>query len=255
MESETVRMQAPVLRRPMALTPAELGALELGLATLRLELPPNEAAVAVSARDRVVKIATSLDKHQRGLATHVVREAPSEAERNQLSLLRTALAARKKARLQYRTGGAAKANSRTVHPYGLINIRGMWYLLAYCDKAASIRIFRLDRMAGVAVLDDAAVIPKTLDLKAALVDGRALVNHSADVLRVRYGKDIARWIREEYDVKEQRDGSVVVEHPLLDDAWAVRHVLGYGAEAVVLEPPRIREMVTARLKAMLAPSR
>lgn len=255
MESHTVRMQAPVLRRPMALSPAELGALELGLAALQLELPPHEAAVATSARNRVVKIATSLDKHQRGLDTHAVREVPSEAERNQLSLLRTALSTKKKARLQYRTGGAAQANARTVHPYGLINIRGMWYLLAYCDKADSIRIFRLDRMAGVVVLSDDAVIPKNLDLKAALVDGRALVNRTADVLGVRYSKDIARWIREEYDTKEQRDGSVTVDHPLLDDAWAVRHVLGYGPDAVVLEPPRIRELVMARLRAMLAPSR
>jgi proteasome accessory factor C len=253
-ESERVQMFAPVLRRPMALTSAEVGALELGLATLRLELPPHEAAIAESARARIVKAATLLDRHQRGLETHAVRGTASDVERTHLSVLREAFKSQRKVRLQYRTGGALQANTRSVHPYGLINFRGTWYLLAHCEIANSIRIFRVDRMAGVTVLEEPATVPSNLDLKATLTDGQAMVGRAADVVRVRYSKDVARWIREDYQVKEQKDGSVVVDHPLLDDGWAVRHVLHYGPTAEVLSPPRIRALIADRLAAILSTS-
>jgi predicted DNA-binding transcriptional regulator YafY len=41
---------------------------------------------------------------------------------------------------------------------------------------------------------------------------------------------------------------VAVEYPAADPAWVVRHVLGYGPDAEVLEPEPLRETVkeTAR---------
>ncbi|MEC4629881.1 WYL domain-containing protein, partial [Bacillus safensis] len=35
---------------------------------------------------------------------------------------------------------------RTVHPYGLVNISGIWYIVAHCLLRKQIRNFRLDRM-------------------------------------------------------------------------------------------------------------
>ena len=46
------------------------------------------------------------------------------------------------------------------------------------------------------------------------------------------------------------DGSLVMEHPLADPDWAVRHVLQYGPDATVLDPPEIREAICRRLEAM-----
>jgi predicted DNA-binding transcriptional regulator YafY len=135
-----------------------------------------------------------------------------------------------------------------VHPYGLVYAGGRWFLIGFCDKVSSIRIFRLDRMISVAVLDDAADIPVDLDVEGKLRGGRAMVGSSEEVLRVSYSPRIARWIAEHGEVESQMDGSVIVEHPLLDDDWAVRHVLQYGADAVVLAPERMRQAVVARLR-------
>jgi putative protein kinase ArgK-like GTPase of G3E family len=44
---------------------------------------------------------------------------------------------------------------------------------------------------------------------------------------------------------------VVVRYPLADRAWAVRHVLQYGADAVVLAPASVRAAVEAVLTAAL----
>jgi predicted DNA-binding transcriptional regulator YafY len=43
----------------------------------------------------------------------------------------------------------------------------------------------------------------------------------------------------------------VVEHPLADMDWAVRHVLQYGPDVDVLEPVEVREKVCERLAGAL----
>ena len=62
--SDTVQLESTLFRRPMGLTPGELGALELGLAALARELPPHEAAVASRARERMAEASTGLGANQ-----------------------------------------------------------------------------------------------------------------------------------------------------------------------------------------------
>jgi predicted DNA-binding transcriptional regulator YafY len=66
-------------------------------------------------------------------------------------------------------------------------------------------------------------------------------------MRVRYAPSVAKWIAERERVKLEADGSAVIEHPLRDEKWAVRHLLQYGPEAEVLGPDRIREALREAL--------
>jgi predicted DNA-binding transcriptional regulator YafY len=66
-------------------------------------------------------------------------------------------------------------------------------------------------------------------------------------MKVRYSPRIAQWIAEREEGETANDGSFVVDHPLADHDWAVRHVLQYGPEAEVLEPESVRAAVKVRL--------
>jgi predicted DNA-binding transcriptional regulator YafY len=44
----------------------------------------------------------------------------------------------------------------------------------------------------------------------------------------------------------------VIDHPLADTDWAVRHVLQYGPDVTVLEPAAVREEVVRRLSRILS---
>ena len=46
------------------------------------------------------------------------------------------------------------------------------------------------------------------------------------------------------------DGSLMLDHPLADTDWAVRHVLQYGPDAEVLEPAAVREEIVRRLEGL-----
>jgi predicted DNA-binding transcriptional regulator YafY len=70
-------------------------------------------------------------------------------------------------------------------------------------------------------------------------------------MRVRYSPRIARWIAEREGVEPDADGSLTLEHPLLDVQWGVRHVLQYGPDAEVVEPADVREEIARRLGALV----
>lgn len=248
---DTVQLESNLLRRPMGLSPDELVALELGLAALEQELPPHEAKVAASARQRVCRAATVASVESDGAATHAASFNASDRDGAHLSLLRTAIAERKKAAIRYRSAAAEGESDRAVHPHGLVFARGRWYLVGHCELVSDIRIFRLDRMTAVTLLTDEAEVPESLDFADRFDDGRVLSRNAEERLRVSYSPRIARWIAEGEQVSPQLDGSVVVEHPLLDDEWAVHHVLQYGPDATVLSPARIQVMLRERLAGIL----
>jgi predicted DNA-binding transcriptional regulator YafY len=59
-------------------------------------------------------------------------------------------------------------------------------------------------------------------------------------------------IAEREGVELDSDGSLAMDHPLADVQWGVRHVLQYGPDAEVLEPPEVREELARRLSGLVA---
>jgi predicted DNA-binding transcriptional regulator YafY len=69
-------------------------------------------------------------------------------------------------------------------------------------------------------------------------------------LRIRYSPRVARWIAEREGVPCDADGGLEVAYPLADDGWAVRHVLQYGPDAVIVAPDAVRARVLALLETL-----
>lgn len=247
---DAVRVRSPHFHRPMRLTLAELAALELGLVMMERERPPEEVGPIETARTALRAVITKLpveSEHE------VVRDgaAAPVIDPALLTKLRRAAHLRRKVELAYQGGSARGSSSRTVCPYGLVATHGMWYLVAHCEQGDGLRFFRADRITGAEVLADQFKLPENFSLDAVLQDGMAFRAEQATVLRVKYSPRIARWIAERAGVPLAEDGSLVLEHPLADIGWAVRHVLQYGPDAEVLAPPEVRSEVLRRLAELL----
>ena len=256
-DRESVQLHSHHFRRPMGLTRGEWRALELGLAMQQQELPADRQAIAEAARRRIRKAALALRDASDPHTTPPPRGAaltPAEVSTRQagaLLRLRRAIRRQRAVVLRYRSAHADAVSERTVHPYGLLFARGHWFLVAHCERAGEVRVFRADRMAAVTVGSVAFQPPAPgFSLEGALADGRVLLTASPDLLRVRYAPRIARWILEREGGEPEPDGAVIREYPLADEAWAVRHVLQYGPDAEVLAPERVRMAVRARLEAI-----
>jgi len=126
----------------------------------------------------------------------------------------------------------------------------MWYIVAHCESNAALRFYRIDRITSVTPTDEEYGIPDDFRLEAVLRDGRPLSGEPQGVMRVRYGPRIARWIAEREGKTPDEDGSLVMDHPIHDPHWALRHLMQYGPDAEVLAPDSLRHAMVRQLEAM-----
>ena len=250
-EPDRVSVRTDHFHRPMRLTRRELAALELGLAMLRGERPPDEHRAIDSARRRLDAVVAELPDDADGepgagrFGAPLVAAGEDPAHR---ALLRSAIEESLKVRIAYQKADAREPAARTVCPHALVYARGMWYLVAHCEEGG-LRFFRLDRVHAVEVLDEG--FEKSTEWPAdELPAGPMFRAEEAGTVTIRYAPAIARWIAEREGREPEADGGLTVEHPCADVEWAVRLVLQYGPDAEVLGPGAVREAVRKRLAAM-----
>lgn len=250
--ADTVQLQTPAghFRRPMALTRTELQAVELGLAILAQELPPDEHAVLDGARNRLQKALATLPASEPDAAlTHAAGFGDeSEATRHIRRELQSCIRERRIATISYRAATQAEDGERRVYPLGIVWSRGHWYLVAWCERSAGLRVFRFDRIAAAHGGTERFRALDGFALDHVIREGRVLVGDAGTPMRVRYAARIARWIAEREGTPLEADGSTVVTHEAITEDWAVRHVLRYGPDAEILEPASLRAAVVARLR-------
>lgn len=233
--------------RPLRLTTDEAVALVVALRTL-LELPglaerdavgralAKVAAAAGSAGERVTPVALSVDAREQALA--VVRDG---------------LERHRALHLHYYVPTRDERTERTVDPMRLLLVDGHWYLEAWCRRAEGVRLFRLDRVDDVRVLDEAAAPPPQAQERD--VDhGVYQPGPDAATVRLRLRRT-ARWVAEYYpveDVEETGDGGLRVTLRTADPAWARRLVSSLGGAAAVEEPAELAVAIAADARAALA---
>lgn len=245
--ADSASMTVSEFHRPMRLTMPELCALELGLVMLRLERTPTEQQAIDRALARLREAISRLPAND---AHEGLREASllNATDTHQLALLRSAVRTHRVVRIRYRAGGATESAVRDLHPHALVHAEQMWYVVTVGSDNA-LRHYRLDRMESVEVLDE-EFEPDRSVLERVMSTGRAFASETERRMTVWYSPRIARWVAERAGAPLAEDGSLTLEHPVADDAWAVRHVLQYGPEAEVFGPPVLRELILDRLEAM-----
>lgn len=164
-----------------------------------------------------------------------------------LAPLTRAIHARNEVTFEYVTSGRDAPESRRVRPHELLSHRGQWYLQAWCLTRQDDRLFRVDRMQGLAVTDT---------LFQPREGARAEVPNPARVdaaVRVRFTRLVAPYVRERFgeEARLLADGGVEVRVAGDNERWLTQWVLSFGGEAEVLEPPSARAAVARAAKAVL----
>ncbi len=246
-EGDVVSMTANHFHRPMRLTMPELCALELGLTMVRRERTPGEQAPIDRALERLRRTISQVPTNDRHEGTRHGDLYAAGADEH-LPALRGAIGDGRRVSLTYRAGAATESRTRTVNPHSLVFAEQMWYLVAAVEEE-TLRFFRLDRVESVTVLDERHERSEAARARLQLHEtGRAFASSTDRRMTVRYSPRIARWVAEREAMPLDADGSLTMEHPVADDAWAIRHVLQYGPDAEVLEPAEMREMVLMKLR-------
>ncbi|MGI5346845.1 helix-turn-helix transcriptional regulator [Streptomyces sp. CA-250714] len=147
-------------------------------------------------------------------------------------------------RVRYRHSGRTTLRTYTLDPYGLVSKAGTWYLVA--DHKRTPRLFRTDRLSQVSVLEAEARRRPGMELPQVWQDLRREVEDREEGVRI-----TVRIHRERLDMVTRIAGYYFTGPPVPEpgtDEWlrvefaypvakAVRHLLQFGADIQVLDPP------------------
>jgi proteasome accessory factor C len=136
----------------------------------------------------------------------------------------------------------------------LLFVDGRWYLEAWCRRAEGMRLFRLDRVDDVEVLDEPAAPPPQAHERD-VEGGVYQPEPGSPVVRLRLARN-ARWLADYYPVEQvtpvdDPPGGLAVAVRTTDLAWARRLVASLGGAALVDEPAELAGQVAADARAAL----
>jgi predicted DNA-binding transcriptional regulator YafY len=241
---------ADTIARPLRLGVDEVLALLVGLRMLAA-LPGLQDRAAL---DRAITKLQSVAGTAAGRAgDHVAVEVDVAAEETVLTACRQALAEGRRLHLRYYVPGRDETTRRDVDPMRLAIAEGRTYLEGWCHRAEAVRLFRLDRVVSVEVLEVPAAVPpqaEPLDL-----DHGLFRPGPDDLVATLDLRPAGRWVPEYYpceDTTELPDGGLRVRLRTPDPQWLCRLALRLGPTARVVDPPQLVAAVRAEAAAALA---
>lgn len=180
--------------------------------------------------------------------------ARSVGSESALATLLSAIGASQVVTFTYRSGAASTAATRTLEPWGVVTHRGRWYVVGHDRDRAATRTFRLSRISDVTAVGDpgAVSVPADTDLQTIVTTAvESAAGSDGRTARIWVAADRAAGLRRlaTHAAGHDHDGESgdVLEIEIRSMSTLARMALGAGADAVVLSPPELRDMVIASL--------
>jgi proteasome accessory factor C len=240
---------ADYLSRPLRLGTDEALALVVALRTLAaLPGSPERGAVdrAVAKLERAAGAAA-----EQAAAVRV--EVDGDAVAEVAATVRRALDEKRRLHLSYWVPGRDETTERDVDPMRLALADGRLYVEGWCHRAESVRLFRLDRVADVSLLDVPAEVPpqaRSRDLSAGIFQPSP-----DDVLVTLELGPAGRWVADYYPcetVEEIGRDRLRVTLRVADPRWIRRLCLRLGGTGRIVDPPDLADAVFGDAAAALA---
>ena len=244
---------ADSIARPLRLGVDEAVTLMVGLRALR-DVP------GLGERDAVDRALAKLEDAAGAAAAPASRVRAEMADESSAELLtraRRAIADHRRLHLRYLVPARDEATERDVDPMRVVGLDGRWYLEGWCHRAEDTRMFRMDRVEELVVLDVDGTPPpgaRERDLSEGIFrPGR---DDLVVTLRLLPG---ATWVADYYPVESAEEvppeegGGLVVRVRTADTTWLRRLVWRLGGRGAVLDPPEVVAEVHDGAREALAP--
>ena len=137
-----------------------------------------------------------------------------------------------------------KVNQRTVHPLGLKESKGSWYLVGVDQKDSNLKTFGLDRMRNIEVSKQSFKQQYTFQIDGLFQDSFGIMmpnNGLPQTVRLQFNYERGQYIKayplhHSQKLIAETDTSVTIEVHVYITYDFVRELLSYGNEVVVESP-------------------
>ncbi len=246
---EIVVSQAESIGRPLRLAIDEASALLVALRMLA-EVPGIEDR---SALTRLIAKLEAAAGEAASVSAQVAVQVDYHNGDRYADQIRSALERGRRVHLRYYVPGRDEATERDVDPMRLLLVEGRPYLEGWCLRAEGVRLFRLDRVLSLDVLDVPSAPPP--EAEHVDVDSGLFRPSESDVLVELELSAEGRWVAEYYpceSVTELADGRTRVALRTPDTGWVRRLALRLGEDGRVVAPESLVAEVRAAASEALA---
>lgn len=169
-------------------------------------------------------------------------------EQDRFSKIRDAIINKNVISFDYVNGNGDRS-SRSTEPVKLIFNAYTWYLIAYCLKRNSHRMFRLSRIKNV-------LITNRHFIEREIQEYEKQGGYHAPLfeLKLRCDGKVLNRLYDTFDgeyISKNDDGSYNLSVTIPEEEWIYGYILSFGSHAEVLEPEHIREIIKTHAKEIL----
>jgi proteasome accessory factor C len=246
---EIVVSEAEAIGRPLRLGVDEASALLIALRMLS-ELPDVGDRPALARTIAKLEAAAGAAA---GPSAQVAVQVDDVAAQAAVAAVSDALSRGRRVHIRYYVPGRDEATERDVDPMRLVVSEGWSYLEGWCRRADAVRLFRLDRILAIEVLDSTSDVPASAEHRD--VDLGLFRPSAEDVHVVLEVGPSGRWVVQYYpceNLTNLPDGWLRITLRTPDTRWVRRLALRLGEDGRVVSPPELAEQVLADAMAALS---
>jgi predicted DNA-binding transcriptional regulator YafY len=160
-------------------------------------------------------------------------------------------------RVEYESNTECERITTKLRPYHLVFCRHSWYVIGRSSYHGEVRTFNLARITSLERLTERFAIPKGFSVERHFRNAWQMIpGHGSDQrVVIRFRPLVARNVAEviwhkTQETKFEEDGSLLYRARVSGLSEIVWWVLGYGDQAEVLRPKKLRRLVAQRAKNM-----
>ena len=160
---------------------------------------------------------------------------------SKFEILKTAVIQCKEIRIVYENTNSERSK-RIVQPLKISYKSKEWYLKAFCMEKQDFRIFKLNRILELELLEN-TFVPKPYP------EEKSNLQQTYPQIVLLFSKAIAYRVYDEFDeseIKYQKNGDLIVCAEMPVDTWLVGYLLSFGAQVEIIEPTYLKGILAAQ---------
>lgn len=240
---------ADAIARPLRFTVDEALTLIVGLRALSGAAVGPQGDAVTSA---LAKLEAATGTAGAGVTSRVTVALPESPASGLFPIAEGAIREHKRLHLRY-LSARDEVTERDLDPIRLVTLDAHWYLEGWCHRAQDVRLFRLDRIEALTVLDEDGTPPP--DALGRQHRTSAFVPSHDDHDVVLEASPRARWVAEYYpaqSVVDHEDGSRTITVSAADLQWVRRLAWRLGGDLTVISPDSLAAEIADGAAAALA---
>ncbi|ACY97883.1 MULTISPECIES: helix-turn-helix transcriptional regulator [Thermomonospora] len=235
--------EAESIARPLRLKVDEAGAL---LVALRMLAEIGDARDRDAVSRLIAKLEEAAGQAAAAVGSQVAVQVEADSDGATAARIRDAIARGRRLHLTYYVPARDENTERDVDPMRLLVVDGRAYLEGWCRRAEAVRLFRVDRIVELTVLEEVpAQVPEEAEPRD--VQAGRLFHPSPDDIAVTFELTPAgRWVADHYpceSVEELGEGRLRVVLRTSDRRWVRALALRLGDQGRIIGPAELAASV------------